>query len=173
MGKARAEKLGASTVLTAFVVLDAARNAGMAVLASNISRTIHSRQDLYLKISGLGVIALVNALSVFVAPKETPLVATFASLSRGQFQLLYGFLCLRMLFSTPFQSMTVAITRQGDLRMIFQRMAGGFDMDRLIPETKGDVYAKDLEENRVRLRLNLNAIFVGCYIIVVITKGAL
>jgi hypothetical protein len=170
--KSRAGKLGVSTVLTAFVVLNATNTAGMVVLASNISRTIKSRRDLYLKVLGLGVIVAVKALPVFDSPGQTPLVATFTTMSKSNFTLLTGFLFTRLLISAFVQSMIIAITSQGDLRMIFQRIGiRRFDMDKLIPETKGDKVAKELEENQPKMTLNLTLVMFGLWMTVAIIRG--
>lgn len=170
--KGRAEKLGVSTVLVAFAILNATKNAGTVVLASNISRTINSRRDLYLKVLGLGVIAAVKALPIYNSPAGTPLIATFTTLSKTDFTLLTAFMFTRLFISSFIQSIVVAVTSQGDLRMIFQRIGfRRFDMDRLIPEFKGDVKARAMEENQPKMTLNFTFVVLGLWVVVTITRG--
>lgn len=170
--KEKVEKMGVSTVLVAFAVLNATKNAGTVVLASNISRTINSRRDLYVKVLGLGAIVAVIALPIYSSPAGTPLIATFTTLSKTDFTLLTAFLFTRLFISSFIQSIVVAVTAQGDLRMIFQRIGfRRFDMDRLIPEFKGDERARAMEENQPKITMNFTFVVLGLWVVVTITRG--
>ncbi|KIM93440.1 hypothetical protein OIDMADRAFT_21513 [Oidiodendron maius Zn] len=88
------------------------------------------------------------------------------TLSKSDFTLLAAFLFTRLLIGSSIQSIVVAITAQGDLRMDFQRVGiRGFDMKRLIPELKPG------EENLVKATGNLSFIMLGLWVTVTIIRG--
>lgn len=164
---------GFSTVLFGFVILNATKNAGTVVLASNISRTVTCPRQLGWKVLGLGVITAVKALPLYNSFGETPLMATFTTLSRADFMLLTGFLFTRLFIGSFIQSIVVAVTKQGDLRMIFQRVGiRGFDMVRLMPEIKAVGKERVLEEEELVWGTgNLTFVVLGLWVTVTIIRG--
>jgi hypothetical protein len=154
---ARAEELG----LLLPVVVDAAINVGILVLAINLSNPSHPNLISFFEIASLVLIAASNTLILWKPSTNYPLKAVLTTGTWEQVRLLTSFLFLRISAGSPLQAILLAVSKDWELRIGVQRSGFNLDMD----EPSSDLKGGTKTQKKFAVNLNLCLIIGGAVVV--------
>jgi hypothetical protein len=154
---ARAEDLG----LLLPIVVDAALNVGILILAINLSNPAHPQSIPFFEIASLVLIAATNTLILWKPESNYPLKAVFSTGTWEQVRLLTSFIFLRISAGAPLQAIIFAASKEWELRIGVQRSGCNLDLDEPSSTLKEDVKP----QKKFQVNVNLALIIGGTTVV--------
>jgi len=144
------------------VVVDAAVNVGVLVLAINLSDPSHPNATPFSEIAALLLIAASNVLILGTDSPDYPLKAALWTGTWEQLRLLTSFLFLRLSAGAPLQAIVLAVSEQWDIRIGILKSGCSLDLDEPGSDLKGE------RKPRENFAANVNlALIIGSFGVIV------
>jgi hypothetical protein len=145
------------------VVVDAAVNVGVLVLAVNLSKPAHPNMPRF-EISALILISSSTALILGRQSTDYPLKAAFLTGTWEQLRLLTSFLFLRISAGAPLQAIVLAVSEHWDVRIGILRSGYNLDLDEPGSSVKG--VEETNPPKKFAANVNLSLILGGAGVVV-------
>lgn len=137
------------------VVVDAAVNVGVLVLAIGLSGPAHPKSKPFFEISALVMIAVSKVLILGRHSADYPLKAVLSNGTWEQLRLLTSFLFLRVSAGAPLQAIVLLISEHWELRIGVMRSGCNLDFDEPSSSLKGEIKPQKKFAANVNLALIL------------------